>query len=595
MAMADNSDNARVRNWVDSPSRPARKPAVREVIPAGYTHAADGPYPQRGAWGFEAGGPADLMAPCAVLASLTGQVLEAGADRLTDDELVGVMRAARRVVSWQQAVELAAVAELTARRVAEPVNPGPRPEEQASAEIAVALTLTARSAELLTDLAAGVQRLESVETALRQGEIDIAKASVFVEELAGLDELHASVVASRNRMFAPDLTTGQLRQLLRRAVLAVDPEAVRRRQQKARQDARVESWSEGSGNGAIAGRELPPARTHLADRHVRALAKALQRAGMPGTLDQICAEVFLALLSGQSPESLLAAAQPQSAQPQSAQPQSAQPQSAQPQSAQPQSAQPQSAQPRQSSDDSAPDSATANEPEQSITRELDDSGSVGSCLSWPRGPLGTIHLTMPMSAWLGLTNNPGEIGGRGALDAWSCREIASWLIGRPGSRYCLTVTNPDGHPVGHACTRAPPPGLAPTEPGPPQGSPAPLDLGAWISGLNVNWLESGSCSHARETTGYVPGRLLGHLIKVRNPTCTAPGCRRPAQQCDVDHIVPYQQGGRTCECNLHPACRRHHRCKGSAGWRVEMPEPGVLVWRLPHGRSYLSRAQPYPV
>ncbi|MBO0832399.1 MAG: HNH endonuclease, partial [Actinobacteria bacterium] len=162
-------------------------------------------------------------------------------------------------------------------------------------------------------------------------------------------------------------------------------------------------------------------------------------------------------------------------------------------------------------------------------------------------------------------------------------------------RYCLTVTNPDGHPVGHACTRAPPPGLAPTEPGPPQGSPAPLDLGAWISGLNVNWLESGSCSHARETTGYVPGRLLGHLIKVRNPTCTAPGCRRPAQQCDVDHIVPYQQGGRTCECNLHPACRRHHRCKGSAGWRVEMPEPGVLVWRLPHGRSYLSRAQPYPV
>jgi hypothetical protein len=624
--VVDNSGNAGGTSWLDfPPARPAGEPAVHEVVGAGFTHAAGGPYPQLGARGFEAGGPADLMAPCSVLAELSGQVLDAGFGRLSDDELVGVLRAARRVVSWQQAVELAAVAELTARRAAEPANQGPQPAERASAEVAAALTLTSRSAELLSDIAVGVRRLAEVGAALRRGEIDIAKASVFVEELAGLDWLHASVIACQHLLAAPGLTTGQLRRLLRRAVLSVDPDAVRRRQQKARQEARVETWSEGSGNGAIAGRELPPARTLLADRHVRTLAQALQRAGLPGTLDHVCADVFLALLSGESPEALIAAAQQ-----------------------------------RRSAAGSVPDAAAANDvtapqrgpgdqtaggpdehaadsldghaayelgvqaadgPDECIIAERRDArGSGGLGLSWPRGPLGTVHLTMPLSAWLGITNTPGEIAGSGVLDAWSCREIASLLAGRLGTQYCLTVTTPEGHPLGHACTRTPPPRLArtgsappgPAPPGPvPPGAalpgPAPPwpaqpvrggaipAVAAWISSFAMNWLESGSCSHARETKAYVPGRLLGHLIKVRNPTCTAPGCRRPAQQSDIDHVIPYAQAGRTCECNCHPACRRHHRCKGSAGWHLEMPEPGMLVWRLPHGRSYVTRAQPYPV
>jgi hypothetical protein len=590
--VVEKSGSAGIPNWVDfPPARPAGVPTVPDAVGAGFTHAADGPYPQLGARGFEAGGPADLLPPCSVLAELTGQALEAGVGRLSDDELVGVLRAARRVVSWQQAVELAAVAELTARRAAEPVTLGPLPAERASAEVAAALTLTGRAADLLSDLAVGVRRLTDVDAALRRGEIDVAKASVFVQELAGLDWLHASVIACKHRVAAAGLTTGQLRQQLRRAVLTVDPDAVRRRQQKARQDARVETWSEGSGNGALAGRELPPARTLLADRHVRALAQALQRAGMPGTLDQVCAEVFLALLSGESPESLVARAEQRQSAGDSV----------------PAAARPDNMAPPQrgcSADAAgAPDEHAADE-----RREAAD--SVGLGLSWPRGPLGTVHLTMPLSAWLGVTNKPGEVAGRGALDAWSCREIATSLAGRPGTQYCLTVTTPDGHPLGHACTRTPPPGPAPpglAPPGPvPSGcaplGPAPLVRGGiipsaatWISGLTMNWLESGCCSHARETKAYVPGRLLGHLIKVRNPTCTAPGCRRPAQQSDIDHVVPYAYGGRTCECNCHPACRRHHRCKGSAGWHLEMPEPGMLVWRLPHGRSYVTRAQPYPV
>lgn len=62
------------------------------------------------------------MAPCSVLAELTGQA-RGRMGELSDGELIGVLRAARRVRSWQAAVELQAVSELTARRLAEPARP----------------------------------------------------------------------------------------------------------------------------------------------------------------------------------------------------------------------------------------------------------------------------------------------------------------------------------------------------------------------------------------------------------------------------------------------------------------------------------------
>jgi HNH endonuclease len=84
------------------------------------------------------------------------------------------------------------------------------------------------------------------------------------------------------------------------------------------------------------------------------------------------------------------------------------------------------------------------------------------------------------------------------------------------------------------------------------------------------------------------------VIGVRQRTCSFPGCRRPAARCDQDHTVPYDQGGRTCECNLAPLCRRHHRAKQAQGWRLDQPEPGVMVWALPHGRSYRVQPPAYP-
>ena len=106
------------RSWLDFPgARPQPPPAgaAPEAIGAGFTRDPDRAWGvMRGRAGFEAGGPADVMTPCSVLAELTGQARGRMAE-LSDDELIGVLRAARRVQSWQAAVELAAGSELTAR------------------------------------------------------------------------------------------------------------------------------------------------------------------------------------------------------------------------------------------------------------------------------------------------------------------------------------------------------------------------------------------------------------------------------------------------------------------------------------------------
>lgn len=75
-------------------------------------------------------------------------------------------------------------------------------------------------------------------------------------------------------------------------------------------------------------------------------------------------------------------------------------------------------------------------------------------------------------------------------------------------------------------------------------------LAAWLSSLKVQWLECGDCGHRRQGQAYRPSRTLRHLIQIRHRTCAHPGCRRPAEDCDLGHTIPYQDGGRTCECNM---------------------------------------------
>jgi hypothetical protein len=494
---------------------------------------AGDPGPSDPPFGFGAGGPLDSMVPGPVLASLTADAFGVGLPRLSDDELVGVLLATRRLSSWQAALELTAVSELDARRRRQAARPSSsRAGEHVSAELAAALILTGKAADLLLGLSRELDRLPMVLKSLREGRIDRARAAVFAEELVLLTKVQARAIAMALIRPAEKMTTSQLRAAIRSLILATIPgskeERDRRRAERARRDARVEIWPEISGNAAIAGRELPASEAIAADQRLTVIARKLIEAGVPGTVDQLRAMAYIALLTGRDLDALIPEA----------------------------------------------DAASGEDP--SASRWRPAPGELAS-LS------GSVNLTMPMSAWLSSSDAPGEAEGYGPLAAEDCRDLANNLAaaGKP-VKWCVTLTDPHGKAVAHGCARASP-------------SIKPGSVRAWLAKVKLSRIECGTCTHERQTRAYRPPELMRHLVNIRQRTCAFPGCCRPARRCDLDHTTPFDQGGRTCPCNLSPLCREHHQTKQAPGWQLRQPEPGTLAWTAPHGRTYTTQPGSYPI
>jgi hypothetical protein len=169
-----------------------------------------------------------------------------------------------------------------------------------------------------------------------------------------------------------------------------------------------------------------------------------------------------------------------------------------------------------------------------------------------------ITITVPHTALGGDTGPPGEVAGFGILDHADTRDLVAAAAWNPATRWCVTVLNPGGTAAAHACATGShpwPPGQAPEG----QGAPGFMSLRGLLEFLNIRNLTPiirGPCQHARAEDRYRPSRRLRHLIRARNTTCTAPGCSRRATSCDLDHTDPHHLGGRTCECNLAPQCKR---------------------------------------
>ncbi|WP_020667535.1 HNH endonuclease signature motif containing protein [Amycolatopsis nigrescens] len=92
---------------------------------------------------------------------------------------------------------------------------------------------------------------------------------------------------------------------------------------------------------------------------------------------------------------------------------------------------------------------------------------------------------------------------------------------------------------------------------------------------------------------YRPPADLAELVRVRDRTCRAPGCNRPAQRCDADHCTAWSQNGDTREHNLCCLCRYHHGLKDEPGWKFEFdPATADLTVTTPTGRTYTTRPEP---
>jgi Domain of unknown function (DUF222) len=575
-----------------------------ESVAAGFLHHDhDGP---AGA-GFASGGVADAMPPGPPLARLASGATADGCSPLGESELIGVLCAWQRLTSWAQAGQAAAVIALADRRARQSRElDNPHLREHVGDEIAAALRLTGRSSGRLLDVASALSRLPEVLAALQAGQIDWAKACLFADLLAGLSGDDAQAIARKLLAQAGGMTTGQLRAALARAVLEVDPDAAEQRRKAARKDTEVQVWHEPSGNAALAGRELSQTDVIHASVRLTAFARWLQQHGATGTLDQLRSAVYIALLAGRTVQSLLAGGA-----------ESTGPRGGNPTDGSSDRTAPADGSPRRGNSAGCSKSASGG----GLAGWFALSGSISAAavtsavgrsaedLGWPQ-LTGSINLTMPMSAWLGLTGTPGEVAGHGPIDAATCRELAEMM--NPAIRWCVTLTDRDGYAAAHACARrgpSPPgPGIldppwagafgpAPGNFGPAPPPPPGLDGIAWASELRarLKFLETGDCGHSRESGRYQPPRSLCHLIRIRQRTCSYPGCRRAAKRCDLDHTTPFDEGGKSCECNLAPLCRRHHRAKQAPGWHLAQTEPGHMTWRLPHERTYRTIGEPYPV
>jgi hypothetical protein len=558
----------------------------------GSARPVPGVYASR-ASGFASGKPLDTAPGCLTL----GQFAEvaAGADDryrgASDDELVGAVCAWDRVEAYASSRKHGAVAELIRRRPAPgAVVPGPARMPETSdefvvQELAAALGESRAAAGDVVSLAQELEvNLPGTRAAFRAGVLNQRKAAIIASAAAVLDPAQAGAAEAMVLGRAGTLTPPGLRAAIARAVMEVAPGKARKRREHAADKTRVERWAEASGNAGLAGRELPPAQVLAADQRVTAWAKELRKAGLDGGMDALRARAYLDILLGMDSRPIGSRTDGTRRPRDPAQPQvPAQPQP------QPQAPAPAPAQ----------DPAAAPGP----------GGPLAGMI--PPGFAGHVTLTVPEATVTGRADRPGELGGIGPVDPDLARDLAAAAARNPRSTWCVTVTDRDGHAVGHGCAwpvkrRTPgghdPPGspgftFTPADqPGPPGG------YGTWrfTTGqqdllIKIGPLPAGECDHRWEAPGHDPGVMLRHLTEVRHATCTGPGCRRPAARCDFEHNVPYEADGRTCLCNGGPKCRFDHRVKQDPRWKAEQLPGGYVRWTAPSGRQCTTEPTRYPI
>jgi uncharacterized protein DUF222 len=511
-----------------------------------------------------------------VVHALTGEDGESLA-ALSDDQLVGIIAAARRLESRVAWTQLAALAEFAARRAGRDGGPGSECEFAAD-ELAAELRLTWQSAAGQIDYACAVAaRLPRTFAALAGGRVHPVHVRIIEDETSVLSAQDGARADAELAEAAASKTFGQLRAYAHRLVLKLDPEAARKRKEAAGREAHVRRFREASGNAGMVARELPPDEVLASWQHVEQRALDLRAAGVPGTLRELRVRAYLDLL--QERDSRLAPVAPDAPDAD--------------RTVSPPAPDSRPDDPQDGHDESGDGRGNGpggdGGPDHGPTCGPGGSGSNGCARPARKDPgpsfAALVNITVPWSSVVGQSGTLGEAAGFGLLDDQTARDLVAAAARHPRTRWCVTALDPDGTAAAHGCALG-------SRPAPIPGASPDQVLRAL--GITLNMIIRGPCHHAQAERRYRPGRKLQHLVSARNTRCTAPGCGQPAARCDLDHTTAWHHGGPTCPCNLAPLCRHHHRCKQAEGWWLEQPEPGVLRWRTPSGRTYTTVPTVYP-
>jgi Domain of unknown function (DUF222) len=571
---------------------------------------------------FVQDGPADTLAPGALLAALT-EAAFADAARLSDEELAGSLEAARRLQNRAHYLETLATAELARRRAAQyeedkarGVSHNRRRAQFPDLELAAQLLIGRRHAQHLLDEAAELaERLPFTLAGMAAGLLDAARASAIASATLCLSDKDAAQI---DQALGPGAHEFRADTVARRAaVLAMklDPEAVRREREDARRTRqRVEARREQSGNASFSVRETDTSLVMSVKAAIDELAVRLRNGGAAGTLDSLRATAALDRLLNRDPFDRLAPLPPEPADNEDddcpgdypdAPPASPLPPGTPGTSPSPEYPSTNGTRKSDGADGdrrprvSAEDAEDDEEAESSVRSPSGSDTPASGQAAFPA----LINLLVPAATLLGWSAVPGQAGAWGLTDPQETRDIVQVASRHPRTRWCLTVVNEQGEAVAHACADGRHP-WTPHLPDPPPGAgdqPARVqefleDLGdrsaylhEFLTGLGITpgaleRIARGTCDHRHAEPRYAPSRKLRHLIRARAQNCTGPGCGGQSVHADQDHVVAYPAGP-TDECNLHAPCRAHHRAKQAPDWRVEEPEPGILRWTLPNGRT----------
>jgi hypothetical protein len=523
------------------------------------------PVVQLSAFAEEVGENASRSAGAELAASLPESL-----DGLSDDELLAAAADARRVTSWAQARELAAVAELHRRRL-EAEEDGDADyrildaHESTIQETSAALAITTESAARLIDLG---ERLNGILTgtchALETGHIDKSKALVLDELTHGLDPELVGRIEATVLPTADQRTTGQLRRRIRTLIKRLAPEQLKTRKREAVQDRRLEVWDdEYSGTSGLSVFGLDPVRAHGTFNRITAAAHGIKAEGDPRGLHQLRADLAQQLLSGHPlPEAIRharASAHPAEVG---------------------QEATRQAARPDAHSGASATSTAGALTTTAGTVSAENNRTSTAAATGIGRALTGPSAKSAAASAEKA---SPADVSGADASDVASVSaaaipsgsELASDAIAEviadmadrelAALRDHLKAAGRE-HALAFRLARA------------------AHDIHDRLTALRESWCRAHDPHHGRAF--YRPSRSLRQAIETRHITCVFPTCNRRSDRCDADHTVPWGQG-KSCRCNLAPLCRKHHRLKQTPGWRLIQPWPGLLIWITPSGNWHL--------
>jgi|GEM_PF-456503 len=89
-------------------------------------------------------------------------------------------------------------------------------------------------------------------------------------------------------------------------------------------------------------------------------------------------------------------------------------------------------------------------------------------------------------------------------------------------------------------------------------------------------------------TRYRPPAALQELVQLRDEHCQFPGCRRPAERCEIDHVKDWAKGGATTRDNTKLLCTRHQMFKHALRWQSQFLPDGSVRWESPNGLVHFS-------